>query len=587
MRSARFRVFLALSVRPPAHRRPRRRPRTRESPTPRTAKEKRSRTGSRGSSSARSARFEEGVSSRSPACATAATFYFGATGGGVWKTTDGGSNWEVVSDKDFQTGSIGAIAVSESDPNVVYVGHGRGAIRGNVSHGDGVYKSTDAGRTWKNVGLKDTRQISRVRIHPKNPDLVYVAAPGHAWGPNAERGSLPVRRRREDVEEDPVRGRQDRRLGPRDGPVQPAHPLRRASGRSSDARGSSCRADRAVEPLEVDRRRRHVEEADRRVCPRGSGARSASRPRAAAARPRLRVRRGQARRPLPQRGLRREVHARQRRAQDPRAGLVLLVGLRRSEERRPRLPAERPAAQVDRRRQDLREPARAPRRQPRHVDRSRRSRTGSSSATTAARPSRTTAGKSWSTQDNQPTAQFYRVTTDNQFPYWVYGSQQDNSNVAIPSGVPGDAIDRTDWHAVGGGESGWIAVDPKDPNIVYAGEYGGIITRYDHRTKQARDRHGLAAAGRRPRDERPEIPDPVERADRDLAERPQGPVSRRADPAAQPRRRRDVGGDVAGPDAQRQGQAGQVGRADHDRRHRRRGLRHDLRPRRSRRRSPA
>jgi len=95
-------------------------------------------------------------------------------------------------------------------------------------------------------------------------------------------------------------------------------------------------------------------------------------------------------------------------------------------------------------------------------------------------------GKSWSTQDNQPTAQFYRVTTDNQFPYWVYGSQQDNSNVAIPSGVPGDAIDRTDWHSVGGGESGWIAVDPKNPDIVYAGEYGGQITRYDHRTKQAR-----------------------------------------------------------------------------------------------------
>ena len=116
------------------------------------------------------------------------TFYFGATGGGVWKTSDGGSNWEVVSDKDFRTGSIGAIAVAESDPNVVYVGTGEEPIRGNASHGDGVYKSTDAGHTWKNVGLKDTRQIARVRVHPKNPDLVYVAAQGHIWGPNAERG---------------------------------------------------------------------------------------------------------------------------------------------------------------------------------------------------------------------------------------------------------------------------------------------------------------------------------------------------------------------------------------------------------------
>jgi len=115
-------------------------------------------------------------------------FYFGGTGGGVWKTTDGGSNWESVSDKTFKTGSVGAIAVSESDPNVVYVGMGESHIRGNLSHGDGVYKSTDGGRTWKNVGLSDTRQIARVRVHPTDPDIVYVAALGHAWGPNTERG---------------------------------------------------------------------------------------------------------------------------------------------------------------------------------------------------------------------------------------------------------------------------------------------------------------------------------------------------------------------------------------------------------------
>ncbi len=155
------------------------------------------------------------------------TFYFGGTGGGVWKTTDGGSNWENVSDKDFKTGSIGAIAVSESDPNVVYVGTGEEPIRGNVSHGDGVYKSTDGGRTWKNVGLRDTRQIARVRVHPKNPDLVYVAAQGHVWGPERRARRLPLGGRRQDLEEDPLRRRQDRRLGPRDGSRQSAHPLRR------------------------------------------------------------------------------------------------------------------------------------------------------------------------------------------------------------------------------------------------------------------------------------------------------------------------------------------------------------------------
>ncbi|MCK4557060.1 MAG: glycosyl hydrolase, partial [Candidatus Aminicenantes bacterium] len=116
------------------------------------------------------------------------TYYFGSTGGGVWKTEDGGINWIPVSDGFFKTGSVGAIAVSEWDSNVVYVGMGEAPIRGNVSHGDGMYKSTDAGKTWKHIGLSNTSQISRIRIHPRNPDLVYVAALGHIYGPNKERG---------------------------------------------------------------------------------------------------------------------------------------------------------------------------------------------------------------------------------------------------------------------------------------------------------------------------------------------------------------------------------------------------------------
>ena len=116
-------------------------------------------------------------------------YYFGGTGGGVWKTTDGGINWEPITDNSvFGTGSVGAIGLSDADPNTIYVGMGESPIRGNVSHGDGVYKSTDAGKTWKRVGLEDTRQISRIRVHPKNPDIVYVAAQGHVWAPNAERG---------------------------------------------------------------------------------------------------------------------------------------------------------------------------------------------------------------------------------------------------------------------------------------------------------------------------------------------------------------------------------------------------------------
>ncbi|HEY7909829.1 MAG TPA: hypothetical protein VIC60_13185, partial [Thermomicrobiales bacterium] len=116
------------------------------------------------------------------------TFYFGACAGGVWKTNDGGTYWENISDGFFKTAAVGAIAVSESDPNVIYVGTGETTIRGNVSHGDGVYKSTDGGKTWANMGLAETRHIAKIRIHPTNPDVVYVGALGHAWGPNKERG---------------------------------------------------------------------------------------------------------------------------------------------------------------------------------------------------------------------------------------------------------------------------------------------------------------------------------------------------------------------------------------------------------------
>src|SRR5947209_17033537 len=115
-------------------------------------------------------------------------YYFGGTGGGVFKTTDGGARWEPITDGQLKTGSVGAIAVADSDPNVIYAGMGEGCIRGNASHGDGVYKSTDGGRTWKHMGLANTQQIGRVRVHPKNPDIVYVAALGHMSGPNEERG---------------------------------------------------------------------------------------------------------------------------------------------------------------------------------------------------------------------------------------------------------------------------------------------------------------------------------------------------------------------------------------------------------------
>ena len=117
-----------------------------------------------------------------------AVFYFGACAGGVWKTDDAGTYWENVSDGFFNSAAVGAIAVADADPNVIYAGTGETTIRLDVSYGDGVYKSTDGGKTWANVGLRETRHIGKIRIHPQNPDLVYVAALGHAFGPNEERG---------------------------------------------------------------------------------------------------------------------------------------------------------------------------------------------------------------------------------------------------------------------------------------------------------------------------------------------------------------------------------------------------------------
>ncbi len=413
-------------------------------------------------------------------------FYFGCTGGGVWKTTDAGLSWEPISDKDFTTGSVGAIAVSESDPNIVYVGMGEEAIRGNISYGDGVYKSTDAGKTWKKIGLADSQQISRIRIHPKNPDLVYVAVEGHAWGPHEERGVF----RSKDggktwqkiLYKGPRAGAIDLILDPTNASVLYAatwevwrNPYHLESGgpgsgiwKSTDGgdtwtdlshmqglpKGVEGRIGLAVSPVNSERVWASVEAEDGGIFRSENGGRTWTKTNES-------------------RSLRQRAWYYSRIYADPKSLdtlYVLNVQFNRS------IDGGRTFTTIRQPHGDNHDMWIAPDNPERFIE----SNDGGANVTQ-------NGGKSWTPSTNQPTAQFYRVALDSDFPYNVYGAQQDNSTVRIASRTTEGAIDERAWFDVGGGESGWIAPLPSDPNIVFAGSYGGLITRYDHRTGQLRN----------------------------------------------------------------------------------------------------
>lgn len=412
-------------------------------------------------------------------------FYMGATGGGVWKTEDGGMTWRNISDGYFKTGSIGAIAVADSDPNVLYVGTGEACPRGNVSHGDGVYKSTDGGKTWVNVGLRDTRHIARIRIHPQNPDLVYVAALGHVFGPNEERGIFRSKDGGKTWEKilyvDEKTGAIDLAMDPTNPRILYAafwqvlrQPWTLISGgpgsglyKTTDGgdtwtkltnglpQGIKGRIGVAVSPARPDRVWAIVEAEDGGVFRSDDGGRS-------------------------WRLVNRERKLRQRAwyyshiyadPKDPDTVYVLNVQFFKSIDGGRTFDITIRAPHGDH--HDLWINPNDPQIMINGND-------GGANVTF-------NGGQTWSPQSNQPTAQFYRVAVDNRFPYFVYGAQQDNTTVAIASRTTGPGIDRPDWYPVGGGESGYVIPHPQDPNIVYAGSYGGLITRYDHRTRQARN----------------------------------------------------------------------------------------------------
>lgn len=412
-------------------------------------------------------------------------FYFGAAGGGVWKTSNAGETWKNISDG-FFGGSIGAVEVNASDPNVIYVGGGEVTVRGNVSSGNGVWRSTDAGKTWRHMGLADTKHIPRIRTHPDNPAIVYVAALGHLYGPNAERGvyrSLDGGNTWKKIlfVNDEV-GAVDLIIDPNNTRILYAATWRvkrtpyslesggEGSGlwKSTDSGDTWVNITRSpglpggkigicgvtVSPVDSDRVYAIIEADDGGVFRSDDGG-------------------AKWRRINEDRNLRQRAWYYSRiyaGPDDVDEVYVLNVQFWRSKDGGKNFNSIS-TPHVDH--HDLWI-------DPKSADRMIIADDGGAQISV-------NRGKKWSTYGNQPTAQFYRVTTDNHFPYRIYGAQQDNSTVRINHRSAGSSIDEEDWQPTAGGESGHIAIDPTNSDIVYGGSYGGYLTRVDHKRQQARN----------------------------------------------------------------------------------------------------
>ncbi len=402
-------------------------------------------------------------------------YWMGTTGGGVFKTTDGGDTWTPVSDRYFG-GTIGAIAVAPSNPDVVYVGGGEFPIRGNVSHGDGVYKTTDGGRTWRYMGLVETRHIGKIRVHPTNPELVYVAALGQVFGPNSERGVFKsvdggASWKRVLFRNDST-GAVDLSMDPHDPNVLYAGlwqawrtPWMLVSGGAGSGLFKST--DGGESWTEITRNPGLPRGLIGNV---GISASGAQRGRVYAI---IEADSGgvfrsddggatwtrvNSERKLRQRAwYYTRIYADTR---DPNTVYVSNVQFQRSTDGGVTWSSIRtPHA-------DSHDLWIAP-------EDNRRMIVANDGGANVTRDQ----GRTWTDQDFL-TAQFYHVTTTNHFPYRVCGAQQDNSTIC-GANRPAFGSNVEPWHDVGGGESGYIAVRPDQPDIVYAGSYGGYLTRRD------------------------------------------------------------------------------------------------------------
>ncbi|MGK0227039.1 MAG: photosystem II stability/assembly factor-like uncharacterized protein, partial [Thermoproteota archaeon] len=420
-----------------------------------------------------------------------ATFYFGACAGGVWKSNDAGQYWENVSDGFFKTASVGALAVAPSDGNVIYAGMGEATIRIDVTHGDGVYKSTDAGRSWQHMGLVETRHIGEIVVHPTDPDTVYVAALGHSAKNNPERGLYRSTNGGQDWElvlyVSDGAGAIDVTLDPHNPRILLATTWQaRRNFWSINSGGPDCGIWRSTDGGDT-----WTDISTNKGLPDGTlGKIGVTLSPAKAGRAWALVEAE-----FRKRGLYRTDDygdTWEKVSSNPdlawRPWYYMHVIAHPTDENTVFIMNNNAWKSVDggKNFDEFHTP---------HGD-------NHALWIDPANPQRMigcddggawvslNAGDSWSTIYNQLTAQFYHVAVDDQFPYMIYGSQQDNSSIAVPSATGKGAINWGDCYPPGTAESGYVAPKPGDPNIVYVGAIGSspgggdALQRYDHKTKQ-------------------------------------------------------------------------------------------------------
>ncbi|NCT93610.1 MAG: glycosyl hydrolase [Chitinophagaceae bacterium] len=413
------------------------------------------------------------------------TFYFGATGGGLWKTTDGGSNWKNIGDK-YLGGNIGAIAVAPTDENIIYVGEGENTLRGNVAEGlNGMWRSDDGGRSWRNLGLKEGRHIIRIVIHPRDPNTVWVAVIGHLFGPNEERGVFKTTDGGKTWKKTLYINNQ---TGASDLVMEPGNPnvlyagmwrvLRTPYSMESGGEGSGLFKSTdggetwtnissakglpkgvwgivgiAVAPSNTDKLYTIIENANGGMYTSNDAGESWTLT-------------------SNDNNIRQRAWYYSKVFVDPKnENLVYApnVGFMRSRD------GGRSFQSVSTPHGDHHDLWIDP------EDGNRMIVADDGGAQVSF-----DGANNWSTMNNQPTGQFYRVSTDNAYPYRILGAQQDNSTIRIRSKSFGAGISERDWDVTAGSESGYVVADPLNPDIVYGGNYGGYLARLDHRTGENR-----------------------------------------------------------------------------------------------------